>query len=87
MKGDAKCPACLSPLPPSPGRGRPRIWCSVSCRNWVAMIGGPSRAAELKEAWAKSHQSAAEAFGVGSRHAAELREEAARLRALGEGSP
>jgi hypothetical protein len=79
-------PRVLSPLPPPSGRGRPRIWCSLSCKDWVATIGGPSRAAELKEDWAKSHHNAAEAFGVGASDTADkLREEAARLRTLSEG--
>ena len=32
MMSVAKCPACEGPMPQPAGRGRPRKWCSDSCR-------------------------------------------------------
>lgn len=47
---DRVCPACLTALPNS---HHLRRWCSARCRRWVHRVGGPERAAGLKESWAK----------------------------------
>jgi hypothetical protein len=42
----AVCPACLAPMPPRSGTGRPRVWCSGRCRRLISSLGGPVEAAD-----------------------------------------
>jgi hypothetical protein len=83
-----KCPACSTELPPAKGRGRPRIWCSPSCRAWVAAVGGPLSAAEIKDAFAATWSAmTGRGQAVYRQHAAACRAEAGALRALADRTP
>jgi hypothetical protein len=89
MSPERLCQACSTRLPGSDPR---RIWCSAKCRRWVNKVGGPSRAADLKESWGRDWEELSKT-DLGDRKwrqgcletAERLRGQAAALRNLARG--